>query len=156
MQALVIINLSTMDAYTNAYGEERAARLAHAIYEKIAGFNGPVYVVDQKWIPTEDSYPRIALMRSIQPLMLQKDIRIVEFDEGYRDWSMFLKEFRAQLRDDDVTAIVLGGLWYDPESGAGAVGEAKKFMAPYISSMVDRKIVAMVPKGAASGRLRRN
>lgn len=150
MQALAIINLSTLDAYTNAFGEEKGAQLAHAIYEKVAAFNGPVYVVDQRWLVTEDSEPRMALLRSLRPLMLQKDIRFVEFEEDQQEWRYFLRTFRERLREDGITSLVLGGLWYDPETGA--VSEAKKFLAPSIPSIVDKKIVAQVPGRTLSGR----
>lgn len=156
MQALAIINLSTLDAYTNAYGEEKGAQFAHSIYEKISAFNGPIYVVDQHWLVTEDSGPRRALVRSLQSLMLRKDIRVVDFLEDQYDWKYFLKEFRERLKEDGVTSLVLGGLWYDPESGAGAVGEAKRFLTPSMYSMVDKKIVALIPKWALHGSRGRN
>jgi hypothetical protein len=45
MQALVIANLSTLDAFTDHFGEEAGARLASVIYGKVEAFEGPVDVI---------------------------------------------------------------------------------------------------------------
>lgn len=157
MKGLAIINLSTLDAYTDEFGEDAGAKFAHKLYEKIASFEGPVYIVDQNWLITENSGPRIALKRSLPPLMLQKDIYFEEFRENEQEWSRFLQEFRDRLRQGGVDHLVLGGLWYDPDLQSGAVTEAYRYLGDFFPSIVDPKISANIPQGRRSsmGRRRR-
>lgn len=147
MKGLAIINLSALDAYTDEFGEDAGAKFAHKLYEKISSFEGPVYIVDQNWLPTENSAPRMALKRSLRPMMLQKDIAFEEFRENEQEWPDFLRQFRDRLQKGGVSHLVLGGLWYDPDLQSGAVSEAYKYLGDYFPSIVDPNISAHIPKG---------
>lgn len=146
MKALAIVNLSTLDAYTDHYGEEKGAKFAYKLYEKIVGFKGPVYIVEQETILTKNSNPRVALKRSLFPLLLRKDIHFITFEDNKEDWPHFLVGFLERLLEDGVDELVIGGLWDDPKLEVGAVAEAYKYFNQTIPTTVDPSISAPFPE----------
>lgn len=147
MKALAIINLSTLDVYTDYFGEEKGAKFAHKLYEKIAEFDGPVYIVEQTIPPTKSSRPRLALKRSLISLMLKKDIHFIPFDENQTEWPYLLRDVLERLLEDGVKQVYLGGLWYDPDMEVGAVTEAYKYIRMVIPASIDPSISAQAPSG---------
>lgn len=145
MKALVIVHLSSLDAYTDKFGEDAGANLAYEIYQKIDDFDGPIFIIDQNWPLTAESGPRSALYKALQPLLLQKNIYFEHFEESAVEWTRFLDNFRRMLRQMGVTHTVIGGLWYDKDLKTGAVTDVYKFFGDVLPSIVDPKIVAVIP-----------
>ena len=146
MKALVIVHLSSLDAYTDAFGEQAGARLAYEFYQKIEDFDGPVFIVDQDWPVTGSSGPRRALYRSLQSLTFQKNIYYEHFDEASVEWPAFMEKFREMLKRMGVSHTVIGGIWYDPDLKTGAVTDIYKFFGDVLPSIVDPKIAAVFPE----------
>lgn len=147
MRALAIINLSTLDDFTNEFGEDKGAEFAHKLFQEISNFDGDVYIIDQNKMASRNSGPRMALKRSLLRLMLKKDIHLVPFNENQIEWKYFLKDFLGELLHDGVDELVLGGLWYDPQFETGAVSDAFNYIGQVIPTAVLEKISAQMPSG---------
>ncbi len=120
MKALVIVHLSSLDIYAEEIGLKEAFALAARLEQAILSWDGPVYVIDQRWPIGEWSEPRHELVYDVQ---LKRDIQWSFFDEWRDDWEEFMVEFRAMLIRKGVKEVALGGIWYEPANEAGAVGE---------------------------------
>lgn len=138
MDALVIVHLSSLDAFAEREGMEEARELAARLRDRIVNFMGAVYVIDQRWPAGEHSAPRYKLVKEIE---LQRDIRFVHFDDQNDDWMIFLKQFRAQLIRDGIRNVILGGVWYHPGGEAGCVSEAYTVLRRNLRVRVDRDLV---------------
>lgn len=143
-KALLIIHLSSLDAYAGKYGVDKAEELASKMREAILGHKGPVYIVDQRW-PLVDPYsrPRFELVHSVQ---LARDIEWRQWEE-WMDWDKFLKELRSEMKRAGVSEVVLGGVWYDPAGDLGCVTESVPVLKRLFRVTVDRDIVGCVPAG---------
>lgn len=125
MKALVIVHLSSLDAYAERAGLEKAFALAERLAEAILSWRGPVYVIDQRWPRGEWSEPRLETVFEVQ---LQRDIEWIFFDEWREDWEESMKKFRATLIRDGIKEVFLGGVWYDTSHKVGAVAELARFL----------------------------
>lgn len=145
MKALLILHLSSLDAYAETFGQDEASALVRRMRKAVLGHPGPVYIVDQRW-PFVDpiSRPRYALVNSVQ---LMRDIEWRHWDEMV-SWDRFLRELRSEMFQDGVTEVVLGGVWYDPAGELGCVTESLPVLKEAFRTAVDRRIVGCVPGGA--------
>src|SRR3989304_1124535 len=97
-QALVIVHLSSLDAYTDyaeqftpGEGELLGERLTQAILEH----QGPVIIVDQGWeLGPRPSRPRARLLEEISR---RQDIVWIRFDEATDRWEDFFPQLYAVL-----------------------------------------------------------
>jgi hypothetical protein len=142
--AVVILNLSSLDSYSDAYGPDEAHALAGRMRGVVLDHYGPVYIVDQRWpLGSRHSEPRNSLVQQIQ---LARDIEWIHWDESSRDWEDFLREFAARLKDDGVRLVFLGGIWYDPGGSMGCVVEGMKILGKRLKVRVDDRIVGCIPE----------
>lgn len=138
MKALVIVHLSSLDAYARQAGMDEAFALADRLKNAILGWNGPVYVVDQRWPIDKWAKPRWELVTDVQ---LKREIRWSHFDDTRDDWGLFVRHFRAQLIRDGVKNVVLGGVWYHPGSESGCVSDIYRSFKKYFHATVDENLV---------------
>lgn len=138
MKALVIVHLSSLDAYAERTGLEEAQALADRLKEAVLSWPGPVYVIDQRWPRSEWSEPRWNLVLAVQ---LIRDIHWAHFDDTRDDWDLFMRHFRAQLIREGVKDVVLGGIWYHPGGEAGCVAEVSKVFRKHFKVTVDKDLV---------------
>jgi hypothetical protein len=140
-KALLIIHLSSLDAYADRYGIDEAEALASRMRKAIMEHKGPVYIVDQRWPLVEPhSMPRFDLVNSVQ---LARDIEWRHWEE-WMEWEKFLKELRSEMRRAGVSEVVLGGVWYDPAGELGCVTESVPILKRLFRVKVDRDIVGCV------------
>ncbi len=127
MKALVIVHLSSLDAYSEQAGLEKASALAEYLRYAILSWEGRVYIIDQRWPFSDLSEPRRNLVFDVQ---LKRDIRWTHFDEWRDDWEELMREFGSMLIRDGVREVVLGGVWYEPADGAqaGAVADMLRIL----------------------------
>lgn len=146
MDALVLVHLSSLDAYAELEGDAAAGRLAERMLEGAETHDGPVFVVDQGWAYRgRRSEARRALARALRLLMLEKDVLWVRWNETDVDWPRFLLELADLLADKGVTSVRLGGVWYDPGGELGCTTEAAQFLSSRFEVRVDDRLVACVP-----------
>lgn len=138
MKALVIVHLSSLDAYAERNGLEAAGRLADRLRKAILEWKGPVYIIDQRWPITKWSDPRWRLVNDIQ---LKRDIGWQHFDDSNDDWGIFMTHFRAQLIREGIKEVVLGGVWYYPGGESGCVSEIRDKFRRYFKTTVDEDLV---------------
>lgn len=138
MDALVIVHLSSLDAFAERAGLAQAYDLAARLRARIVSFGGEVYVIDQRWPFGDYSSPREKLVRAIE---LQRDIHFVHFDDQNEDWMVFLREFRAQLIRAGIHHVILGGIWYYPGGEAGCVSEAYGVLRRNLRVRIDQELV---------------
>lgn len=140
---LVVVHLSTLDAYAEQYGVETARDLAERLTEAILEHAGPIYVIDQRWpYAGELSEPREELIRRVR---LARDVEWVHFNDQEDDWDLFLRALGRRLKRDGVKTVVLGGMWYSPE-GAGCVSEARDVFGKRLKTRVNPRLVGCIPE----------
>lgn len=124
MAALVLVQISTLDAYADHFGLDEAYKLARRWRNAVLSFNGRVIIIDQKW-PYRDpeSKPRYKFVWGVE---LARPIDFVHYDEP-RDWDGFLESWIVPALSG-VERVDLGGLWYGSDGSYGAVAEAKWFL----------------------------
>lgn len=147
MNALVIVHLSSLDAYAELYGILPAEALATRMIEVVLEHDGPVYVVDQHWPYVQPySLPRHGFIVSTE---LARDIDWRRYDER-QDWDAFLRELAHDMKEIGVTKVTLGGVWYDPSKRAGCVTDAYHAFRKNFKTTVDPRIVGCIPTGERS------
>lgn len=132
-KALVIVHLSTIDSYAWNVGEEKAKALADRIVRAIRSYRGPVYIVDQFW--DGPLRKRIAIEIADVPA------KWIEFDEDVGDWKTLLPALKRKLKKDQVTDVVIGGVWFDPKLKEGCATEVYLYLLSTIPTKVDHAIV---------------
>lgn len=147
MDALVLVHLSSLDAYAELEGDAAAGRLASRMLRSAEIHDGPVFVVDQGWAYRgRHSDARRALVRAVRLLMLEKDVVWVRWNERDVEWPRFLSELADLLAEKGVASVRLGGVWYDPSGEFGCTTEAAQFLATRFDVRVDDRLVACVPE----------
>lgn len=136
MHALVIVHLSSLDAFAAECGKPEARALADAIVyaaKDALRAGRRVYVIDQFWSgPIRD--PAAAVLRQIGAAFLR-------FDEQQASWGWFLPRLRGRLRRDGVTRVTIGGLWFDPNLKTGCATEVYRYLREQMPTTVDEDIV---------------
>lgn len=152
-KALVIIHLSSLDAYAEAAGSDKAFELAQRIRKRVDAFRGPVVVVDQGWPRSKFSKPRENLHKH---LYFRNHVEIIPFEDREQDWRLFLERLRDHLLDNGVTNVELGGVWYSPSNpDEGAVGDAERVLdESKLLVSVNKDLVGTWPGIPAMGRRR--
>lgn len=141
--ALILVQISTLDAYADHYGVDAARELARRWTNRVLHFDGPVVILDQKW-PFQDpaSRPRYEFVRRVE---LARDIHFVH-DEEIEIPERFLGREADRLAELGIAKIVLGGLWYGPQGAYGAVAEAEGFFKRFFEVIVDQTLTAAGPE----------
>lgn len=136
MHALVIVHLSSLDAFADACGKHEARALADAIVyaAKDAIRAGQlVYVIDQFWLgPIRD--PAAEELRRLGAMFIR-------FDEDTASWDWFLPRLHGRLRRDGVTRVTIGGLWFDPDLKTGCATKVYRYLRAQMPAAVDEDIV---------------
>jgi len=142
-EALVIVHLSSLDAYTEEIGSWTGGDLAEAIAAAIKFHEGPVYIVDQGWEDEgKPSEPRMWLLDEIEKRSQSlPPIVWIHFDEAEQPWPPFLWRLRRRLERDGVSRVVIGGLWYDDTGKTGCVTHVHRYLAKYFDARVSGSIV---------------
>lgn len=140
MKALVIVHLSSLDAFAKHAGIAAAFALAARLKRAILAWKGLIYVIDQRWPIRDESEPRWKLVNEVQ---LQKDIRWIHFDDDEQDWEIFLRHFRAELIRAGVKDVVLGGVWFHPGTSAGSVSEVYRALRKHMRVQVNQDLVGV-------------
>jgi hypothetical protein len=140
--ALVIVHLSSLDAYADMFGLDKAQELAEKMADSVIRHQGPVFVIDQKWPYNEPySIPRIWFVRNIQ---LQTDAKFVHFRDDREEYGFFLRTLGRKLDAEDVGTVVVGGLWHGDEN-IGCVSETAEFLKDYFTVRINPRIVGCIP-----------
>lgn len=145
MKALVIVHLSSLDAYAERAGLGKAKQLADRLKDAILKWKGPVYVIDQRWPLNKWSDPRWNLVQEVQ---LKRDIQWAHFDDSADDWGIFMRHFRTQLIREGVKEVTLGGVWYYPGGESGCVSEIQDVFRRHFKVKVDEDLVGCWPAAA--------
>lgn len=145
MKALVIIHLSSLDAYAQKAGMEEAFQLAARLKDAILSWEGPVYVVDQRWPRDKWSDPRWNLVVDVQ---LKREIHWIHFDDSRDDWDLFMRHLRARLIREGVKSAVLGGVWYHPGREGGCVSDIYRTFKKNFHVTVNEDLVGCWPSAA--------
>lgn len=151
MNALVVLNISSIDALADAYGIGAADTYVQALLEEIKRFHGRVYIVDQKWpVSGKLSGPRLRFERRLLPLMVGRDVERVRFDDRREEFADVLAKLWRLLQRDGVDRVYLGGLWFNRalheaalDEGEGAV--AYQYLRQYYPTRVIWNIAAVPP-----------
>lgn len=166
--ALVIVHLSTIDSYAWAVGEGKAKQLAGRIIHAIHKHRGPVYIISEilrwacgkrgevhsssrrtapltqtTWRPglRPDQFWNGPLRNQITSAVSDVPAIWIDFDEDVGDWKRFLPSLKRRLSRDQVTNVVVGGVWYDPKLATGCATEVYLYLAARMSTKVDKSIV---------------
>ena len=131
--ALVIVHLSTIDSYAWNIGEDKARQLAERIVSAVRKHRGPVYIIDQFWDGE--------LRNDVALAIADVPVKWIKFDEDLSDWKRFLPSLKRRLSRDGVTAVILGGAWYDPKLKEGCATTVYLYLAAEMPTKVDPKIV---------------
>lgn len=132
-KALVIVHLSSIDAYAWTVGEEKAKQLADRLTRAIRKHRGPVYIVDQFW----DGPLRDQILAAVSDV----PAKLIKFDEHVGDWKRFLPSLKRRLTRDGVTEVLIGGVWFDPALKEGCATTVYLYLAASIPSRVDTSLV---------------
>jgi hypothetical protein len=144
IEALVIVHLSSLDAYTalmhDVWGHfDNGEQLGQEMTKAILEHPGPVYIIDQDWeLGRRESRPREELLKAIKP---RKDIKWISFDEAASDWEDFLPYFRRRLRREGITSAILGGVWYAENEESGCVTQVLQDLREIMPAKVNESIV---------------
>ena len=109
-QALVLVHVDSLATMMDI-DPAKAAWAFTELQKAARSFPGPVVVVTQGWhvkeaqaiIATAEANPHGA--------------HVIQFDEDVQAWGPFLKRLDALLRKLAVRNVVVGGFWYDEDSG---------------------------------------
>ena len=124
--ALLIIDLSSLDSYTDLNGASAGEELSFVLLDAMLLHAGPVFLTDQEWEGAGRlSRPRRTLEEGLKA---RPDIVRVHFDEASQDWEEGMQELGGLLRDQRVDHVVLGGLWATLNGSSGGVNEAMRLL----------------------------
>ena len=140
VEALVIVHLSSLDAYTADRGFDEGEALALNISQAILEHDGPVIVVDQGWpFYGRESRPRQLVLSEIEPR--SDKILWIGFDEAEEDWGPFLSRLKTMLDDFGVTDVVVGGLWFNPTLRSGCASTVYAYLKKRYRAKADPYIL---------------
>lgn len=152
--ALVIVHLSSLDSYTHqgyeSMGDWSAGEaLASNIAEAIRTHKGPVYIVNQGWeLGHRESRPREWILNtafldrwtSSDKAGTDKALSWITFDESTQDWDVFEKRLVKRMKQDGITSVIVGGIWYDPLLKEGCATETYLRLRKHFKATVDESI----------------
>lgn len=142
MKALLIVRPSALEDFSKLYGEAEGLDLAHAMFETMENFDGPVYVMDYETNTSSEIYD--GFRNAIRFMRLRKDIRPL-FISRYESWPDALANTALTLIREGVDGIVLGGVWFDPDMEFGCTTDAYNTISAWMPVDVDPFIVGCVP-----------
>jgi hypothetical protein len=139
IEALVIVHLSSLDAYTAHAGPEEGRLLGERLAQAILTHNGPVIIVDQGWEGgRRESRPREMLLEEISS---RQDIAWIRFDEAEESWDDFFPRLFSTLDDQGATSAVVGGIWYDDSLHTGCATFTYLALKERMPAQVDPSLV---------------
>lgn len=119
-EALVITNLSNLDAYTKLAGEAWGWDLAQNLSDAMRSTEGPIVVADW-YAPLEgapESAPRAWLMGQLAEF--RDAISWLQYPEDVEDpYDEMLQELLHTLNDLGIDRVILGGIWYGTDEEGG-------------------------------------
>lgn len=159
--ALVLVHLSSLDAYTNRYGPIRAHGLCRRLCARIAA-SSHVVTTDQGWPCGADSTARWLLYRA---LAAHPAATIFPHDEETDGcWSGPMDGLADLLASRRADAVGVGGVWLDADGVGGCVAAtAEALRARGVRATIERSLCGvdegagaqdggtLVPAGAMSG-----
>jgi hypothetical protein len=126
--ALIIVHLSSLDAFTDTYGFANGAYVAGQLFVAIAEHAGLVVVLDQGWPRSgAESDPRQLVLNA-----LEKHPQVVWFPHtedtpvDIDPWEQPMEQLGQLLRDHEITRVVLGGCFATDDDSGGCVNEVRR------------------------------
>lgn len=143
---LLLVHLSSLDAYTDRYGPICAHSLRRRLRTRIAA-SACVVATDQGWPCGADSVPRRLLYRT---LAAHPAATIFPHDEETDGWSSPMDRLADLLVSGGVDVVVVGGVWLDADSAGGCVAAtAEALRSRGIHATIERSLCG-VDEGAAT------
>lgn len=143
MEALVIVHLSSLDAFTALVGEKEGWELARHLAVAVRDNPGWVFVADQGWDDDRpESAPRQWLISEIEGI---PRITWIRFDEDLQPWEPFLRQLRKLLEARDIQKVWIGGVWYDPALKGGCATAVYLYLKKYFDANVVPELVGCEP-----------
>lgn len=145
--ALVLVHLSSLDAYTNRYGPIRAHGLCRRLCARIAA-SSHVVATDQGWPCGADSTARWLLYRA---LAAHPAATIFPHDEETDGcWSGPMDGLADLLASRRADAVGVGGVWLDADGVGGCVAAtAEALRARGVRATIERSLCG-VDEGAGA------
>ena len=125
-QALLIVHLSTLDAYVWEYGAEKGHRLAEALRVSFSS-PGPLIITDEGApLLGKESQARKAILESLQG---RAQVTWFAHDDIEGDWEVPMQRLGQVLRDQGLTHLRIGGVFATRDGSRGCVNETMKWLA---------------------------
>jgi hypothetical protein len=128
LQALVIVHLSSLDAFTYEYGFANGAEVACQLTFAIQAHAGLVVVLDQGWpFNGETSDPRQLVLKT-----LEKHPQVIWFSHSedtpvdFDPWDQPMQQLGNLLHDHGITSVILGGCFASKDDTQGCVNATQK------------------------------
>ena len=140
VEALVIVHLSSLDAYTAERGFDDGESLAWNLSQAILDHDGPVVVIDQEWpLEGRESRPRESVLAEIDPVA--DKVLWLDFDEAEESWKDFLPSLKETLDSFGVTKVTVGGFWFDPSLKSGCASTVYAYLRKHYEATAARDIL---------------
>jgi hypothetical protein len=124
--ALLILDLSSLDAYTDLCGSAAGEALGYVLEDAVEHTTCTVFLTDQEWeYSGRASRPRQHFHEVTQN---RTDIVRIHFDEDTEEWDRLIEHLGTLFRERQITSVILGGLWATADGSSGGVNEAKRLL----------------------------
>lgn len=124
--ALLILDLSSLDAYTDLCGSAAGEALGYVLEDAVEHTTCMVFLTDQEWeYSGRASRPRQHFHEVTQN---RTDIVRIHFDEDTEEWAQLAERLGTLFRERQISRVILGGLWATTDGSSGGVNEAKKLL----------------------------
>lgn len=125
-EALLIVHLSSLDAYTDANGQEQGMLLGSTIAHVITTYPACIFVTDQEW----EFLGRQCQPRQIVEEALHEHSQVIRFhhDESEDDWEEAMGRLGALLRARGIERLTIGGTWASEDGPEGCVNETERLL----------------------------
>jgi len=141
-EALVIVHLSSLDAFT-AEDSEEGKLLGERLAMAILKHQGPIIIIDQGWeTGYRESRPREEILRQIEGRDdLVANIAWIRFDEAEEDWDEFYPKLHQALEEAGATSAIIGGIWFNKSLSSGCATAVYKNLRKRMPTTVDEDLV---------------
>lgn len=142
--ALLLVHLSSLDAYADRYGPIRAHSLCRRLCARIAASSRAI-ATDQGWPCDADSTARQLLYRA---LAAHPRATIFPHDEETDGWASPMDGLADLPASRRVGAVIVGGVWLDADGAGGCVAAtAEALRSRGIRATIERSLCG-VDEGA--------